>query len=157
MRKKTIFIILIIAVLTVSILSLYSSFAYNEESNDLGETDANYNLIYSLSDESNKQIEVASNSDIYVDLDVTNTYDYTVKYGVYYYLVKPDDLPNGVSINRVDDLAIQDTIEAHSSKTVSIKIVNKSDYNIELILGTLVGFENGNIEDLLTDGLVLIK
>ena len=157
MRKKTIFIILIIAVLTVSILSLYSSFAYNEESNDLGETDANYNLIYSLRDESNKQIEVASNSDIYVDLDVTNTYDYTVKYGVYYYLVKPDDLPNGVSINRVDDLAIQDTIEAHSSKTVSIKIVNKSDYNIELILGTLVGFENGNIEDLLTDGLVLIK
>ena len=157
MRKKTIFIILIIAVLTVSILSLYSSFAYNEESNDLGETDANYNLIYSLRDESNKQIEVASNSDIYVDLDVTNTYDYTVKYGVYYYLVKPDDLPNGVSINRLDDLAIQDTIEAHSSKTVSIKIVNKSDYNIELILGTLVGFENGNIEDLLTDGLVLIK
>ena len=37
------------------------------------------------------------------------------------------------------------------------KIENNSDYVINLIIGALIGFENGEIEDLITDGEVLIK
>ena len=156
MQKKTIFIILIVAVLAVSILSIYSSFAYNEESHDLGDTDANYNLIYSLKDENSRTLTVPSRSDLYVDLDLTNAYDYTVKYAAYYYLTSPNSLPAGVIVSRVDERE-DDTIKAHDNETISLKIVNGSDYNIDLIVGTLVGFENGNIEDLLTDGMVLVK
>lgn len=157
MQRKTIFIILIVAVLTFSILSLYTSFAYNEENNDLGESNANYNLVYSLKEENGKQLTVQSKSDIYVDLEITNIYDYAVKYGAYYYLVNPKTVANGLTVSRIDDGAAQDIIEAHESKTISLRIANETDYSIDLIVGTLVGFENGNVEDLVTNGLVLVK
>lgn len=159
MQKKTIFIVLIIMTLAVSILSLYSSFAYNEEAKSLGESNANYNLIFSLKDENNKQITVASGDQIYVDLDVTNSYDYNVKYGTYYYVVNPKNLPDGVIITKANnsDGELQDVIEAGESTTISLKIDNNSKYNVDLIMGTLVGFENGDISDLVTDGINLIK
>lgn len=159
MQKKTIFIVLIIMTLAVSIISLYSSFAYNEEAKSLGESSANYNLIFSLKDENNKQITVASGEEIYVDLDVTNSYDYNVKYGTYYYVVNPKNLPDGVIITKANnsDGELQDVIEAGGSTTISLKIDNNSKYNVDLIMGTLVGFENGDISDLVTDGINLIK
>lgn len=159
MQKKTIFIVLIIMTLAVSIISLYSSFAYNEEAKSLGESSANYNLIFSLKDENNKQITVASGEEIYVDLDVTNSYDYNVKYGTYYYVVNPKSLPDGVIITKANnsDGELQDVIEAGGSTTISLKIDNNSKYNVDLIMGTLVGFENGDISDLVTDGINLIK
>ena len=43
------------------------------------------------------------------------------------------------------------------SKSVSIKITNNSEYTIDVIIGALIGFEYGEIEDLLTPGEVLIK
>lgn len=159
MQKKTIFIVLIIMTLAVSIISLYSSFAYNEEAKSLGESSANYNLIFSLKDENNKQVTVASGEQIYVDLDVTNTYDYNVKYGTYYYVVNPKNLPDGVIITKANnsDGELQDVIGAGGSTTISLKIDNNSKYNVDLIIGTLVGFENGDISDLVTDGINLIK
>ncbi len=159
MQKKTIFIILIIMALAASILSLYSSFAYNEEAKSLGESSANFNLIFSLKDDNNRQITVASGEEIYVDLDVTNTYDYNVKYGTYYYVVNPKNLPDGVIITKANNSEgeLQDVMEAGKSTTISLKIDNNSKYNVDLVIGTLVGFENGDISDLVTDGINLIK
>ena len=39
---------------------------------------------------------------------------------------------------------LQNTIKSGENRKVSIKIENNSEYNIELIIGALVGFENGN-------------
>ena len=159
MRKKTIFIVLIVMILAVSILSLYSSFAYNEEAKDLGKSNANYNLIFSLKDENNKQIAVASGDHIYLDIDVSNPYDYNVKYGTYYYVVNPKKLPDGFKITKANNTEgeLQDVIEAGKRTTISLKIDNNSKYNVDLIIGTLVGFENGNINELIIDGINLIK
>lgn len=159
MQKKSIFIVLIVLVFAFSILSLYSSFAYNEEENDLGDSDANYNLIYSLKDENSKKVSVASNDYIYIDIDFTNNYNYAVRYGTYYYLIDPTTLPTGVEISAADgaDTLLEDTIQPGEERTISLKIVNNSEYNVDLFVGTLVGFENGKIEDLVTEGIHLIK
>lgn len=159
MRKRTVFIILIICAFTASIVSIYSSFAYDEAAHDLGESDANYNLVYSLRDENKKQITVASKSDIYVDLEVINSYDYTVKYGTYYYLVKPNNMPSGITVKVTEDSSSKaiETIESHKKKIISLKITNDSEDSVDLVVGTIVGFENGNIEELVSDGLILVK
>ena len=159
MQKRTIFIVLIVLTLAVSILSLYSSFAYNEEASDLGKSDANYNLIFSLKDENNKQITVASGDHIFIDLDVSNSYNYNVRYGTFYHVVNLNKLPEGVSITKADNSAneLEDIIEPGQNKTISLKIENKSQHNIDLIVGTIVGFENGDINELVTDGVNLIK
>ena len=159
MNKKSIYVILFIMLFAVSILSLYTTFAYNEETEKLDDSTANYNLIYSLKDDSNKQINVAGKETKYVDITLNNVYNATVKYGMYYHLLKPNNMPDGVSISLADESRnlLQDTIKSGQSKVISIKIDNKSDYGLELVIGALVGFENGNIEDLLKDNEVIIK
>ena len=159
MTKKSVYIILFIMIFTISILSLYTTFAYDESSEKLDESTANYNLIYSLKDASNKQISIASKDIKYVDIKLNNTYNATVKYGMYYHLLKPNKIPNEVKISLAEDSMnqLQDTIKPGETKVVSIKIDNNSEYNIELIIGALVGFENGNIEELLKDDEVIIK
>ena len=159
MTKKSIYIVLFILLFTVCILSLYTTFAYNEEEKKLDESTANYNLIYSLKDASNKQITVASKETKYVDIKLNNAYNSTVKYGMYYRLLKPNKMPDNINISLSEDSVglLQDTIKSGESKVVSIKIDNNSEYNIELIIGALVGFENGNIEELLKENEVIIK
>ena len=159
MNKKSIYIILFIMLFTVSILSLYTTFAYDEETEMLEESNANYNLIYSLKESSNKQITIGSNEIKYVDITLNNTYSTTVKYGMYYHLNKPNNMPDNVEIGLAEESPnqLQDTIKSGQAKVISIRINNKSEYNLELVIGALVGFENGNIEDLLKDNEVIIK
>lgn len=159
MNKKSIYLILFIMLFTVSILSIYSTFAYDEEVERLDDSTANYNLIYSLKETTNKQLSVASNETKYVDITLNNTYKSTVKYGMYYKLIKPNNMPDNVKISLAEESidTLQDIIKSNQNKIISIKIENNSNYNIELIIGALVGFENGNVEDLLKDKEVIIK
>lgn len=158
MKKRTIIIILLL-VLSLGIISLYTTFAYNEENTKLEESTADYNLIYSLKEKSNRQITISANDEKYVDITLTNPYESTVKYGMYYYLVSPNVLPNGLTITLADsskDL-LENTIRPGQTRNVSLKLSNKSEQQVELIIGALVGFEKGKIEDLAGNGEVLIK
>lgn len=159
MNKKSIYIILFIMLFAVSILSLYTTFAYDGETEKLDNSDANYNLIYSLKESLNQQIDVGSNETKYVDITLKNTYNATVKYGMYYHLIIPNHMPDNVYISLAEESAnrLQDTIKSGETKVISIKVDNKSEYNLELVIGALVGFENGKIEDLLKNNEVIIK
>ena len=159
MTKKSIYIILFIMLFTISILSIYTTFAYDEETEKIDESTANYNLIYSLKEASNKQISVASKETKCVDIILNNTYNSTVKYGMYYRLLKPNKMPDNINVSLSEDSIdlLQNTIKSGENRKVSIKIENNSEYNIELIIGALVGFVNGNIEELLKDNEIIIK
>lgn len=157
--KKRLLLICGIALLVIGIVSLYSSFAYNEEAAQLGDSSANYNLIYSLKDKSSKDLLIVAHDSAYVDIKLTNTYNSTVKYGMYYKLISPKEMPNNVIIGLGEDSSapLEATISANETKVVTLKIVNNSEYNVELLTGALVGFENGNIEELISDNEILIK
>lgn len=159
MSKKSILVILFLMLLSVGGLTLYNTFAYNEEASKLDESIADYNLIYSLKENSNKHILVSPKEEKYIDIELNNTYSSTVKYGMYYYLVSPNNMPDNVRITLSEDSVnpVEDTIKASETKIVSIKINNESDYNIDLVIGALIGFENGDIKDLIKNGEVLIK
>ena len=88
-----------------------------------------------------------------------NTYASTIKYGMYYYLISPEKMPDNVIITLSEDSVdlLENTIKPDESRSVSIKIINNSEYSINLIIGALIGFEYGDIQDLVTDGEVLIK
>ena len=78
---------------------------------------------------------------------------------MYYYLINPNKLPDNVTITLAEDSQepLEGNIKQQDSKTISIKITNYSEYTINLIIGALIGFENGNIEELVSEGEVLIK
>ena len=158
MSKKSIVAILMM-IFSFSIISIYSTYAFNNEVLQLNESESDYNLIYSISENSNRQITVNSNETKYVDISLTNTYDSTIRYGMYYYAVNPEYLPSGVTISLADNSEdpLQNIIRSKETKSVSIMVKNESEYNIVLILGALVGFENGDIKDLETNKQILIK
>ena len=159
MSKKSILVSLFLMLISIGILSMYTTFAYDEEASKLEDSQADYNFIYSLRENTNKHILVSQKEEKYVDIELNNIYTSSVKYGMYYYLVSPNNMPDNVNITISDDSEkpSEDIIKSGENKIVSIKINNKSDENIELIIGALVGFENGNIEDLVKNGEVLIK
>lgn len=158
MSKNKIIIVLVI-ILFIGIISLYTTFGYQEENKIDEKSNADYNLIYSLKNNSNKEIVVLANEEKFIDINLTNTYTSTIKYGMYYYLLNPNKLPDNVVITLAEDSQdlLENTIKSKESRTVSIKVTNNSEYTINLIIGALIGFENGNIEDLITEGEILIK
>ena len=94
-----------------------------------------------------------------IDINLKNTYDATVRYGMYYYMINPQKLPDNIEITQANDSidAVENIIKPGENRSVSIRISNNSNYTINLIIGALIGFEKGKIEDLVTDGEVLIK
>jgi len=159
MKKRIIIITILVTLLSIGIISVYSTYAYNEEDNILDESDANYNLIYSIRENSNKEVVINSKEEKYVNITLTNTYESTVKYGMYYYLINPKNLPENVTITLAEDSIdlLENIIKPNQTRSISIKIVNNSEKQLELIIGALVGFEKGNIEDLAKNGEYLIK
>jgi len=158
MSKKSIVVILLL-MLSVGIISLYTTFAYDEENKILEESLADYNLIYSIKEKSNKQLTVGTKEEKYIDITLKNTYNATVRYGMYYYLINHETMPENVTITLSDDSKdlLENTIKPDQTRSISLKVTNNSEYTIDLIIGALVGFENGKIEDLVENGEVLIK
>lgn len=158
MRKKII-IISIISVMAICLISLYSTFAFNEEENKLPDSSADYNLIYSLKEKSNKQVTINKGEEKYLDITLNNTYNSTVKYGIYYYLIDSKKIPENFTITLAEDSqdTLSNIINPNKTRNISLKIKNDSNYSVQLIIGALVGFESGNIEDLLQEGEILVK
>lgn len=158
MSKKNIIIIFLI-MLSIGIVSLYSTFAYDEENATLPSTNADYNLIYSISDNSNKKVTIEPNEDIYIDITLKNIYNSTIKYGMYYYVIGENSNPKKLQVTLSEDSVdlLENIIKPNKTRSISLKISNQEDYEIELIVGALVGFENGKIEELVKNGEILIK
>ena len=159
MSRKSIFIVLVTLLFVTIVVSLYSTFAYDEEGSKLHDSFADNNLIYTIKDLSNKSVSIAPNTVKYVDIVLENTYQGTIRYGMYYKLLNPNKMPDNVYITKAEESVnkLFDTIGVADNKTISIKIVNNSEYNLDIVVGALVGFENGNIEELIKEGEVLIK
>ena len=158
MKKRTIIIILLFF-LVLSSITLYTTFAYNQEDTTLEESEANYNFIYQLKEKSNKEIIINPNEEKYVDIVLTNTYSQTVKYGMYYYMIEPNTQVDGLIVSLSEDSLdlLENIIKPNQTRSISLKIVNNSDTQIDILVGALVGFEKGKIEDLAQNGEILIK
>ena len=153
MSKNKIIIVLLI-LLSIGVISLYTTYAYEDNNEEL--SNQHYNLMYPLKESSNKEIAVGAKEEKFVDISLKNTYENTIRYGMYYYMISPTTLPSDTKISLSEDSkdALEDIIKPDKTKTVSIKISNKSEYSITLIIGALIGFEHGEIEELVTDGEV---
>ena len=158
MSKNKIIIVLLF-MLSIGIISLYTTFAFEENNTIQEESDSTYNLMYSLKNSTNKEITINPNEEKFIDINLKNTYNSTIRYGMYYYMINPNKLPDNVTITLSDDSKdlLENTIKPDKERNVSIRITNNSEYSINLIIGALIGFENGKIEELVTDGEVLIK
>ena len=159
MSKNKIIIVLLI-MLSIGIISLYTTYAYEEENNTIiKEPTSDSNLIYLLKNSTNKEVSLGAKETKFFDIVLKNTYESTVRYGMYYYMITPEKLPENVKISLAEgsEDALESTIKPDDTKNISLQITNDSDYAINLIIGALIGYEYGEMEELEKDGIVLIK
>ena len=78
---------------------------------------------------------------------------------MYYYLIEQSITPDNFTITLSEDSQdlLENIIKPNQTRNISLKLNNAGDSQIELIVGALVGFEKGNIEELVQKGEVLIK
>lgn len=159
MSKRSILIILFLLLLSVGGITLYNTFAYDAEASKLSKSQADYNIIYSLKENSDKYITVPAKEEKYVDIELNNTYTGAIKYGMYYLPINPKQISNNVSITLSEDSisSVEEIIQPSETKNIEIKIDNKSEEDVELLIGALIGFENGEISELIKNGEILIK
>ncbi len=157
--KKRLILIGIILIITVGLLSLYRTFSLSEEiENNVLPSSGDYLLTYSLKENTNN-ITVGVNETKYVDIKLKNIYSSSVKYGVYYIMNEPKQIVSDliVSIDDSTENKNEEILESNEEKILTIKLVNNSEYNISLTLGSVVGFEQGDINTLIDDNMILIK
>ena len=158
MSKNKIIIVLLI-LLSIGIISLYTTYGYQENTSNFESSNSDDNIMISLKESTNKEITINPKEEKFIDISLNNTYDSTIRYGMYYYMINPEKLPENVVITLAEDSedALENTIKPGQTRSISIRITNDSGYTIKLIIGALIGFEHGEIEELVTDGEVLIK
>ena len=158
MSKNKIIIVLLI-LLSIGIISLYTTYGYEGDNTILEPSNSDNNIMISLKESTNKEITINPQEEKFIDISLNNTYDSTIRYGMYYYMINPEKLPDNVMITLAEDSedVLENTIKPGQTRSVSIKLRNDSEYTIRLIIGALIGFEHGEIEELVTDGEVLIK
>lgn len=156
-RNKIIIVLLVL--LSIGVISLYTTYGFEGNNLAIEPSTSDKNIMISLKESTNKEIVVSSKEEKFIDISLKNTYDSTIRYGMYYYLISPENLPENVKITLAEDSVdlLENIIKPDQTRTVSIKITNDSEYTINLIIGALIGFEHGEIEELVTDGEVLIK
>ena len=158
MSKNKIIIALLI-LLSIGVISLYTTYGYEGNNTIFAPSNSDENIMISLKESTNKEITINANEDKFIDISLNNTYESTIRYGMYYYMINPEKLPDNVMIKLSEDSedAVENIIKPGKTRNVSIKISNKSEYTIRLIIGALIGFEHGEIEELVTNGEILIK
>ncbi len=157
--KKRLILIGIILIITVGLLSLYRTFSLSEdEKNNVMPSFNDYLLTYSLKEDTNNII-IGSKEEKYVDINLKNIYSSSVRYGVYYVMNEPKEVVDGLIVNI--DINTKNNNEEilapNEEKKVTVRIVNYSEYNVSISLGSVVGFELGDVTTLLKDGMILIK
>ena len=159
MSKNKIMIVLLI-MLSIGIVSLYTTYAYEENNLSPDNIPINSeNIIMSIKNSTSKEINIGPKEEKFLEINITNEEKNTIRYGIYYYMITPEKLPDNVSITLTEDSEdeLEDIIKPGSKRIVSLKITNNSEYSIDLILGALAGYENGKLEDLIKYGEILIK
>ena len=157
--KNKMIIISFALVVVIIVVSLYTTFAYNDSNNGLTKSNADINLEYSTKDDNSQEVIINHGEEKYIDISLKNTYTSKVKYGIYYKMISPNKTPSGLNITKDDKSQglLESTLNKDEEALVTIKISNDSKYDVKLEIGSLIGLEKGDISTLVSDNQVLIK
>ena len=76
--KNKMIIISFALVVVIIVVSLYTTFAYNDNNNGLTKSNADINLEYSTKDDNSQEVIINHGEEKYIDISLKNTY--TSKY-----------------------------------------------------------------------------
>ncbi len=154
--KKELIIITVLTFL-IALTGLFATYAIDTSLSYNDTTEYDMSLSFDLSASTNKQVTIQAGKTKFFDIDVKNSNNGTIQYGIAYSMVTPSTLPDGVtiakswkSVNPPSGL-----INANTTLPVTIAVENTTSTDITISLSIINGYEKGG-DLIVPTGKVLI-
>lgn len=126
-------LIVIIGIVSLSVYSTYALFTYEKETDDIVKITTLSTLSINTNTKEYKRIIVKGNSLTTVDIDLTNSFDELLCYGIWYHVVESNPF---VYVYKANDSSLTSgSLEGLSSVRVSIVIFNDSKEDASVNIG----------------------
>lgn len=140
--------LLVIFMLSITTLPTYAKFSsdYTTDSDVVG-LDLNFNIGISNIEEY-QEIKVGANSHKAFNIDITNSYDDIIYYGVWYKMISPKTLNDNIKIARVNssEISTYGSIESGNKQVVNLVIINNTNDIVKVAIG--VGSSDKSTNDI---------
>ena len=155
--KKELIIVTVLTFL-IALTGLFATYAIDTSLSYNDTTEYDMSLSFDLSASTNKQVTIQADKTKFFDIDVKNSNNGTIQYGIAYSMVTPSTLPEGVTIAKSWKSANLPTglINANTTLPVTIAVENTSSTDITISLSIINGYEKGG-DLILPTGKVLIE
>ena len=154
--KKELIIITVLTFL-IALTGLFATYAVDTSLSYNDTTEYDMSLSFDLSASTNKQVTIQAGKIKFFDIDVKNSNNGTIQYGIAYSMVTPSTLPEGVTIAKSWKSANPPSglINANVTLPVTIAVENTSSTDITIALLIINGYEKGG-DLIVPTGKVLI-
>lgn len=146
-------VIIIVGIIALSLYSTYAIFTFDSETSDA----ISISLPSVLKIDSNmyeyKQVDLPKKSNITTDIDIYNTFDYSICYSIWYKVVGKN---NNVSVFELNDekLTTSGTLEPNTNYRIRLLLTNNENKAVKVNLGLVTDENNGTCSlNLSTDKL----
>lgn len=128
-------LIIIVGIIALSIYSTYAIFTFESETSEV----VNINLPTNLSLQTDmieyKQIEIPANSVNTTDVDIYNTFEYNLCYGIWYKVVGKDDELFDIYQYNTETLNTGGIVNSNTNLRTTLLLINDSDEKIKVNFG----------------------
>ena len=141
MKRNYLLSIIVIGLITLSLYSTYAMFTSSVETNDIISMDSVMNYTFKINGTQN--LKVSANSKLRFNAIVENDMKDKISYGLYYKMINPEILPEGVVIAEVTDadiLTTKGTINENSQIIVPLVIRNTTSEEVTIEIGLITGY-----------------
>ena len=142
-------ILLVICLLPFATFPTYAKFPSDYiTNNDIVGFELNFNIGISNIEEY-EEIKINANNHKAFNVEITNTSDNEIYYGIWYKMISPKTKNNDIFIARVNSTEVATTgnIDSNNNQTVSLVIINKTDSPVKIAIGVATSTDGiNNIE-----------
>ena len=151
MKKNYLLGIIVMGLIILSLYSTYAMFTSSVEMNNV--IDMNTIMNYTFKINGTQELTVSSKTELRFNAIVENDMYGSITYGLYYKMINPNTLPEGIVIAEITDTTgiSQGQLNENSKVTIPISIKNNSDIEVTMEIGVVTGYatESQGIEQLI--------
>lgn len=140
MKKNYLLGIIVMGLIILSLYSTYAMFTSSVEMNNV--IDMNTIMNYTFKINGTQELTVSSKTELRFNAIVENDMYGSITYGLYYKMINPNTLPEGIVIAEITDTTgiSQGQLNENSKVTIPISIKNNSDIEVTMEIGVVTGY-----------------
>lgn len=131
--------VIIVGIIALSVYSTYALFTFESETDDIVSIHTPKSLTISETVYEYQQIKIEPNAVATTEIDIFNSFDYTVCYSVWYKVVGDIETQNKVQIfqKTEENISTSGVLSPNTHIKITLAIINDNDTQVKVNLGTI--------------------